>query len=343
MLRDWLQLFRAHTAPATIIFVFSFYVAGHGDLLSFKFLLALLAAFMFHWLGFGHNSVMDYTAGYDSLDPNKQHFPLVAKRIKIKTAHNVIHTLMCLSSIYVIIITLLYGTNPALALASFVAALTFGHAYNDGLGKTTVLKFIPLSIYTIALGSWAYFFVASEPTALFWWVLLYVFLVAVYEIAYEGELKEITFFGEANLLRKLGIKTEKIIIYDVFIPTLRTMFLSYAILCAKVVSVVAIFITAVLEARLEPSLYILCLDVILSLFIVLTIYYTWTITKSRTYNHEEDLKNIALTEVSSAFALVAALSPICGWLSMIGIILFSIAYFVGMNRYLWRTTVIPKV
>jgi len=335
-LRDWLQLFRAHTWPATLIFVFSLYVVGGGQLTDIRFPLAILASLMFHWFGFGHNSVMDFTAGYDKYDPHKQHFPLVAGRIRLSAAHNLIHTAMIISSIYILIITLELAANPTLALAGFALALTFGHAYNDGLGKTTSLKFLPLALYTIAMASWAYFFVAPAPTRLYWITLFYVFLVGVYEIAYEGELKEIKFPGEANLLRKLGARVVVQAELEIFVPTTCTRALSYSLFAAK--CFVIFWLTLV--AGISPLyLHVLATFVLM----VFAGHKTKEITERRYYNHDKDLTNMALVEVFSAFALITAIAPLCGWLAAIAVILFSMGYFAGMNRFLWRTVVRPQV
>ena len=335
VLRDWLQLFRAHTAPSTILFVFALYVVGGGELYSIRFLLVIVAAIAFHWLGFGHNSLMDYTAGYDKEDPHKEHFPLVAGRIKLETAHNVVHTLMILGSLYVVIITYFYATNPVLALMSFVMTLTFGHAYNDGMGKTTSLKFIPLSLYAIAFGSWAYFFVSLEITKLYVLIILYVFLVAVYEIAYEGELKEILFTKEANLLRASGVR---VIGNRIYISNTAKV-LSYS-LCALKLLVMLLVLNEI--TSFEPSTISIITIVGTLFFQAFSIYSAHKITISRVYDHDEDLENCAKTEIGAIFSLVIALTPICGVVGIIMIAL-SMCYYVAFNKYMWKTTIRPQV
>jgi len=63
MLREWLRVFRAQTAPATLLLleaVYSaLYSAGGGRVFFWSGLELALFAVATHWFSFGHNSLMD--------------------------------------------------------------------------------------------------------------------------------------------------------------------------------------------------------------------------------------------------------------------------------------------
>ena len=340
-IKPWLQVFRAHTAPVTILTLFVYFTIAGGSLISIEFLLMLVAAIAMHYLGFGHNSLMDYTAGYDKIDPYKTHFPLVKGEIKLKKAHNVIHSLMMLSALYIVYITLSFGKSPDKALAFFALALAFGHAYNDGLGKTSVLKFIPLSLYAVCAGCWAYFFVANTANTLFYLVTAYMLIVYIYQIGYEGELKDINSFAEDNLLRKIGVKVFGIKVADkYFINSTAGLVLSFTLTALKIIFLMCIGIPYLVDEANPVEIIAVALTIIMMFFIV---KFSMLLTFDREYNHDEDLRNMAVVEVFSAFAIVSVLIPYAGLIESLLIMLFSIAYFILFNRYLWGTTIKPKV
>ena len=66
--RDYLQLFRAQTAPATILLILTPYLTN-ATLFSLETATIFIFALLIHWVSFGHNSLMDTAMGYDLKDP----------------------------------------------------------------------------------------------------------------------------------------------------------------------------------------------------------------------------------------------------------------------------------
>ena len=348
LLRDWFQLFRAHTAMGTTILVLIFYFIGGGKIDNLLFIFVFLAGLFTHYIGSGHNTVMDYIAGYDMFDPNKKHFPIQRGAIKQDTAKTVILLLLALNVLFTVWITLTFGANKVYALTFLILAFVFGVIYNDGLGKTISLKFIIIYFYYTSLGAWAYFLVSNTITPILQYLSLYVFFEVWIQIGFEGELKEIENKVEANLLRALGATiykyryTKEAILgiedktkYErkFFMPTTFVyVFVGIGVL-GKFLA--AYYIYTFVKDLLSFS--------VAFLFLVFASYYTYKQTKYRVYNRDEDLKNMAITEVFSIFAALVLVSPYCGYLVAVFIMIIAILYFVVFNKWLWSTTIEPKV
>jgi 1,4-dihydroxy-2-naphthoate octaprenyltransferase len=160
--RDWLQVFRAQTAPATVIMVLTSYLLGGGNLFTVEGLSLGILALLFHWFTFGHNSLMDTVAGHDLRDKQKAHHALVRGAISLESAHKVIHTGLFILTLIAIWLALKGDGNPSLALAWFAIFITAGHAYNDGLSKTTIWSFAPITICFTAFSLYGFYISATE-------------------------------------------------------------------------------------------------------------------------------------------------------------------------------------
>jgi hypothetical protein len=65
--------------------------------------------------------------------------------------------------------------------------------------------------------------------------------------------------------------------------------------------------------------------------------------RRREWDHGNCLKTMAMMEVLSTFSLLMAVSPRIGWVAVIVVMVFNMGYFMILNRYLWGTTIKPKV
>jgi len=324
----WLQMCRVQTAPATIIIVVASYLVGGGRLFALNGLLVGAFALAAHWLTFGHNSLMDTQGGWDTKDQHKQHHPLVVGTISLGSAHNAIHTGLFFLTPFAVGLVLLGGGNPFLAMVSFSIFLTAGHCYNDGLSKTTIWSFAPITVCFTSLALFSYYVVAKETTPLMLCLALYIALTMLFEISWEGECKEIT-ADEANLLRSMGVecdgerfKAGPAKVYGWGVKSLNLAVGGY-ILCRYVLTP----LTAVLFLVLAG----------------LAVYFCHELTKDRVWDRHRTVVYCASEEIVSIYIMPAILIPVIGLAESLSLMAFGILYFTFFNRVLWGTTIGPRV
>jgi uncharacterized membrane protein len=63
----------------------------------------------------------------------------------------------------------------------------------------------------------------------------------------------------------------------------------------------------------------------------------------REWDHGKCLQTMALMEVLSTFSLLIAIIPTIGWIAAVVFMALNMGYFVVMNRFMWGTTIKPKV
>lgn len=323
VLKDYLQLFRAHTGPATVITMLVAYYVGGGRVYSYFGLLIGVYALLIHWLSYGHNSLMDYKSGHDSKDKHKQHHPLVSGRMTIAQADGVIQWGLLIFSVIGAAISYYIAANPVLSIAGLLLFYSAGHAYNDGLGKTSILKSIPLTLCYLGLWIWAYFMSAGTLTYLGELVMVYMGLTIMYQIAYEGELKDIE-ANEANLLHYLGARIRPypgVPCIQIFEPG-NAAFLSIFKLAG---------ITVLL--LINTHYYVFAGAMVM-------FYLLYLLTKNRVWNHGKELTRVAVMEIITIYMLVIAVMP---WVEGFVLMVSGIVYYIGMNKLMWNTYLRPQV
>ncbi|MCD6100872.1 MAG: hypothetical protein J7K33_09870 [Candidatus Marinimicrobia bacterium] len=332
MIRDWLQLFRAHTAPATILIFETFYLLGGGSFLSLQNLMIILFAMLVHWAGFGHNSVSDFARGFDFDDPYKKHFPLVRGVINLNKAHIVIHTMYGVLTIWAIVNVFIHPGNKVYSLAALALWIIFGHAYNDGVDKATRFNFVPISISYVFLCLHAYFLNALYLTTEALLMTIYTWFLIFFEIAYLGELKELEYTREPNLLRSIGTHIDN----KGVVRVIRFGTLARLLAAIKVFSAILPYIIAVISGDSLAS-------TISFIFIILIFVAVDSIVRDQLYNRNKLLEKSAIIEILSIFVM---LFSIIAWTTIIPAIVlsvFAIVYFVAFNKLLWKTTIRPQV
>ena len=186
-LRDWLRLFRAHTAPATVYsLALPCIAAGCRSWLLLGYLVG--AGTLLHMASFGHNSVMDYLLGVDREDPWKRHHPLPAGRISPERALLAVNLLLYISAL-LLFAPAAWRPLAVLSLAGFMVA---GYAYNTGLDHLTGWGWLAITFAYASLPLYAYYLAACPANLLvagliaFWGGS-----VVYYQIALEGNLKDL--------------------------------------------------------------------------------------------------------------------------------------------------------
>jgi len=324
IVRDWLRLFRAQTAPATILLILVPYLTN-APMFSWETLVVGLFALCAHWISFGHNSLMDTAMGYDKADPSKGHHPLVAGRISMTAAHNVIHWGLCGLAVLAIVISLKISPNPTIALVSIFLWTVFGYAYNSGLSKESLLGFLPISACFTAMGAWAWFLSHKSLDKLGWLLLSYFFMTILFQISYSGHLKELELKERSNILVKMGARVEK----GKFHPGYAGIY-GLKIKSINVPVVGALILTTNLDfAR----------AVWLGFMVVLVSVSLTKLILPRQYVRAKELRNMSIVEILTIYTPIPLVLP---WLEASLLMLFGVLYFLAANRLLWGTSY-PRV
>jgi hypothetical protein len=326
--RDWLQVFRAQTAPATIILVLTSYLVGGGNLFTVEALFLGIFVLLFHWFTYGHNSLMDTASGYDIRDKHKTHHALIKGTISLESAHKLIHSGLFILTLAVIWLVLKCDGNPFLAIVWFAIFITAGHAYNDGLSKTTVWSFVPITICFTAFSLFGYYVAAPEMTNLMFYIALYFAVTWVFQISLSGELKEIT-EKEANLLRYMGARISN-----------NRLELGKAKYYGWLVKLVNLGVGCYILYRFGFNLLSIALFALLA---ALAIYFCHELTKDRIWDRNKSLVHMALEEIATIYIIPTVLIPIIGLVASATLMLFGIIYFVIYNFFLWGTFLRPQV
>jgi len=318
-LRAWLQLFRAQTAPATLLLVMVPYLEN-AQFLSIETLLLGFYFVLVHYFSFGHNSLLDTAMGYDVKDPSKVHHPLVSGVIKLSTAHNIIHfglgTLAVTGTLFS-----LYAANPVLAILCLFMFWTWGHCYNDGTSKTSLLSFLPICLCFTFLGAWGWFLSHSTINHFGWLLLAYFFMTILFQISWSGHLKELELREHSNILVKMGAKVEN----GNFEP-------SYAIVYGAVIKLVNIPILGGLLLVFNFDVFRL---IWLCFMMILVCPYLSKLIRPREYVRERELLNMSIMEILTIYTPIPLVLP---WLEAIILMVIGVVYFFGMNKVLWRVS-----
>lgn len=359
-MREWLQLFRAQTAPATVYSILVPYLLAGGRDWIVVLTVMILGTFL-HYFTFGHNSLMDYW--YDREDPNKQHHPLVKGVIPIDSAHKVIHYGLALTSIVFIVLTIIISPKPVYTLSFLLAYIVFGHAYNDGLDKNTSHSWISITLCFTALAGYGWFLGTGRIDLEFYLILVWAFLTIFYQIAWEGNLKDVFNPAEKlNLLRNLGVSVEdestslnygyteegKIYMEEktdwvkLSIPNWLNVFMySVRTILNTVVLILLLYV------NYSSGLVFLFA---VGIFELLTGAETIFVTRihrivSRKFQRDELLEYFGLAEATEFFRLISVYMAqgIGQFLVGVFLIIYGLEYFIVMNKLLWKSKFGPRV
>lgn len=327
-IKSWLQLFRAQTAPATLLLLLTPYLTN-APFFDAKNLVLAASFILFHYFSFGHNSLMDTAMMYDQRDPSKKHHPLISGAIKLHVAHNVIQWGLSLLTMAAGVITLLWSPNPAWALICLLAWVAFGHAYNDGLSKESIVGFMAISLACTLGAVWGWFLShrGLNPVGVIYFC--YVFLIILYQISWSGFIKEIQIRERSNILTKMGA------FLDITWKGEKTFKPGKARFYAYFTKGITLFFGWLLW-WLRPNLVTLVWLVILTLAIS---FYTYKTTRERIYIRDKEIFNMGIMEILTIYLPLPLLLDLTTAfiLMVIGVI-----YYFTMNKILWQAS-FPRV
>lgn len=322
-LKNWFQLFRAQTAPATLLLLLTPFLNNFPLFSATTLLLAILFV-LIHYMSFGQNSLMDYAMVYDQKDPNKQHHPLMTGAIKESAAHNVIHWSLGILTVAAAGTTLLISPVAALAMFFPIAWVAFGHAYNDGLSKESLFGFLAISLCITSSGAWGWLLSHNGLSTLGLIYLGYVFFTILYQISWSGFVKEMKVREKSNVIAKMGAYL------DIdhrgakrFIPGKARFYAWFA----KGVNIM-------FGALLLWLQFTLARLVTFSILLIPIVFYLYKTTKQRPYDRGKELMQMSVMEIFTIFLPIPLLlAPAEAAVLM----LVGVAYFFAINKILWET------
>lgn len=290
----------------------------------FRVIVMSVFMFLIHITSFGENSVLDFTQGYDKVDPSKSHHPLSSGRISVPDAMNFIHWGKALLATFACVMMYLWSPNPVMAILCLFMWYAWGTAYNVGLSKVSILGFLPISICFTFMGGFGWYLSHKDLTHTGLWYLAYVFMVILFQISWSGHLKEMGQAERSNLLIRLGASLTD----GVFRP-------GWSVLYGFLVKGVSIYI---LIQMVGPRVY--GVDAIWLVFIALGItLMTGLLCIPRPYDRATELKRMSLMEIISIYGCIPLLLP---WAQAFTLMLIGVLYFYLTNKALWGVSY-PKV
>jgi len=328
-MRKWFQLFRAQTGFATVYTVAIPYLLAGGNPRNLAWIIPL--SLLTHYASFGHNSVMDYW--HDVRDPHKRHHPLVSGAISLGRAHQAIHTMLVVAGALWVLAALYVSPVPHLAVSALLLHALLGHAYNDGLDKHTIHSWAPISLCYVALSAFGWFLASPRIDVLFALLLIVAFSSIFYQIAFEGNLKEICI--EENLLTKLA--------EEVNCTTYNSTVISYR--GPKFGWLRMFFDTVVLTTMVVLEGSMMPLFIVVPFTIIQAILITAMNRKLvEGIDRNQLLEYFGLIEAIQFFRILGLVATDLWSLTLcLGLIVLGASYFYLMNKWLWGSKWGPRV
>ena len=322
-IKNYLRLGRAQTYPADWLLVLVPFLTG-VDVPLVR--VAAMSVFMFfiHIISFGENSLLDFTQGWDKVDPSKAHHPLSTGAISVPDAMSFIHWGKAILATIGCIMMFLWSPNPVMAMLCLFLWYVWGTAYNVGLSKVSLLGFLPICLCFTAMGGFGWFLSHELLTPSGWWYLAYVFTVILFQISWSGHLKEMGQAERSNLLIKMGAR----LIDSWFVP-------SWAIvygICIKVAGVVILGLILQLNFTLARLVWYLIAFASIGVM-------TGLLCLTHKYVRPDELKRMSLMEIISIYAPIPLM---IGWEDAFFFMLIGVVYFYAVNKALWGVSY-PKV
>lgn len=299
------------------------YVLAGNPLFDVRALAWAFFALLFHAFGFLQNNIFDYD--YDKKDPSKAHHPLMTGEITVERAMG-LDVLLCLATVALQIALSLGNPIPTIVL---LISILFGTLYNY-LCKRTLLGPLLITASLSTLVMVPYLSYASTLSPLMWLLVAFTAFLMLYQISVSGYLKDFKQTDEVNLLRAMGSRLEG----DDLKLSLQAKAYAYTLTSIKFLlsGAIAVGLRTVTWAFLGAGSMAVAFLLMSS-----------KLTESGPFKHDKRVKQMALVEVLSYFALVFAVEGAIGWMGVAALVLLPMLWFVVMNRIIWGTRLTPRV
>lgn len=198
MMRKYLQLTRAHTAPLEAAPAAVGALAATGGQITWGVAGWIIYGTLYHLAGYGMNSYTDWIGGEDKRDPNKSHHPLNSGDLSPEVAKITVYTLLVLTAGVGIFMTA-SGDNSIPAVLLLGVAVLSGSVYN------IIEADMKYKVHTICLAHSTVFIIPyisvggdNIVVALGGFVMMWSWIF--FQIAVSGELKDLR-TDDSNILR----------------------------------------------------------------------------------------------------------------------------------------------
>lgn len=319
-IRDYLLLFRVHTAGLTQGAVLLGLLLAGVSLLSWDTLFWCVWAVLFHATGFLYNNLADYE--HDLKDPAKKSHPLISGKVDIHIAYHIDIALHA----FLLLMGVLLTDGKLLPTFFLVICVVTGWLYNWTCKRSLVAPaFISISFGFLLLIS--YLTYADGFTPLVVVVTAYAISQMFFQIAVEGYLKDIE-HDPVNLLRELGVRIRR----GRLRMSIGGIVFSFSSKMATYLS--GICLTVYIGGFFSLMVFILGMTVQNSIFFKLA---------QPAWDRKKVVRNCALMEIVTYFTLIWILFPVVGLWESIVMTLYPMAWFVVWNKMYWGTSIRPKV
>jgi len=330
----WLRLFRAHTAMLEAPLA----VLGAGLALGsfWKPIMVfwLFFGIMYHFVGYGMNSYVDWKKGFDKDDPRKQHHPLNTGEIEKESAKRAI----LIGLLVLILYGLALGGFGVIAFASMIVMLLSGVTYNY-LGKYTTLKFIPIAVVHTMVFVYPYILYEgslielNDTNIVFGFMACGYFIHHVFQIMISGDIKDLD-RDEASFIKVLGSEVKKTIQGPWLYLGMPVVYIAFVLVIAQIVtSVTAIYYIAGLSG------YVF----IASILAFWMLYEADKLMKVGHFRREKRVVHMSRKELAGYMLIHSAAAPVLGYLAFAATVGFMFIYLFGMSKFLWGNWVKPEV
>jgi len=320
---NYLRLGRAQTYPADWLLVLVPFLTG-VDVPLIRVVAMSVFMFFIHIISFGENSLLDFTQGYDKVDPSKSHHPLSTGAISVPDAMKFIHWMKAILATVGCVMMILWSPNPVIAMFCLFMWYSWGTAYNLGLSKVSLLGFLPICLCFASMGGFGWFLSHKTLTPTGWWYLAYTFTIILFQISWSGHLKEMGQAERSNLLIKMGASLR-----DGFFDPGWAFLYGFAV---KGVSLY--FLIRMMGPILSGPTVIWFTFVLLGVGVM-----TALLCMPRGYVRKKELKRMSVMEIISIYAPIPLM---ISWDLAVPLMLIGAVYFVAVNRLLWGVSY-PKV
>lgn len=319
-LRAWLVLFRAHTAILEAPMAALGAALGIGTFWDIEVALWAIFGIIYHFVGYGMNSYVDWKKGYDKKDPNKQHHPLNTGEINPESASKVIKSMMILLIIYAIILS----NFTVGALLTLIIMVSSGVLYNY-VGKEIQHKYILVSIVHTSV--FVMPFMAYQSTMnIVWFGALAYFVHHVFQILISGDVKDIK-QDESGIIKDMGMRISETDEGEEILDTDPDVIaVSYIISFIEVIIVISILLFY------ESGPIVTTFALLMAGWMIIEID---EIIAEGLYNRKRRINAMSRKELAGLWMIFASFCTVIGieaWLTMV---VLSALYFVPVSNFMW--------
>jgi len=332
-IKAWLIFGRAHTiileAPLAIIGA----GLGLGKILSLEVGLWAVFGALYHLVGYGMNSYVDWKKGFDVDDEYKQHHPLNTGDITKGQAKIAVYSGVVVLWLYSFIIG---GAN---LYSGVMSTLLFGlgASYNY-FGKITDHKYVPIALSHTLVFVYPYFVYSSGYDSIVLLITAAIFLHNVFQILISGDIKDLE-QDESSLIKKWGcdVTTDRSG-NKILVSSDKAFTIAVSLSLAQIAMLTPVYLIG------AESTYTLA--TIMSLFtlgaLILGVY-SIRVIQLGIYTRSARVRYMSIREIVGYLLIIFSTYPaieLKGLLVLFGVM---VLYLIVTSKFMWGNLITPDV